>query len=69
MILCPVALRVKDVIEGKVVTMEATRSVAEAVKEILANDVWSVVVTRSGVPVGVVTERDIIRRTYERVAA
>ena len=64
--LCPVTLRVKDVIEGKVVTIEATRPVADAVKEMASNEVWSLVVTKNGLPVGVVTERDIIRRCYAK---
>jgi predicted transcriptional regulator len=41
MTLCPVTLRVKDVIDGKVVTIKATRPVADAVKEMVSNDVWS----------------------------
>ena len=64
--MCPVALRVRDVVEGNVVTIEATRSVADAVKHMVANEVWSLVVTRNGLPVGVVTERDIIRRCYAK---
>lgn len=58
----PITLRVRDVMDKKVVQVDENSSIAEVVKTMIDNDVWSVVVTRNKLPVGVVTERDIIRR-------
>lgn len=58
----PVTLRVRDVMDKKVVQVDENSSIAEVVKTMIDNDVWSVVITRNKLPVGVVTERDIIRR-------
>jgi len=49
-----------------VVFLEATKSIADAVKTMIEKEVWSLVVTRGGVPVGVITDRDIIRRCYAK---
>lgn len=48
------------------VFLEATKSIADAVKTMIEKEVWSLVVTRGGVPVGVITDRDIIRRCYAK---
>ncbi|MDJ0271742.1 MAG: CBS domain-containing protein [Candidatus Caldarchaeum sp.] len=58
----PVTLRVKDVMDKKVVEIDENATVADAVKAMLDNEVWSLVVTRQKLPIGVVTERDVIRR-------
>ena len=57
-----VTLKVKDLMEKNVVTVDSSSTVADAIKEMLKSNVWSVVVTRRGLPEGVVTERDLIRR-------
>ncbi|MEM1585872.1 MAG: CBS domain-containing protein [Candidatus Bathyarchaeia archaeon] len=58
----PLTLRVRDVMEGGVVTVDGDSPVMEAVKKMLENNVWSVVVTVNNIPTGVVTERDIFKR-------
>jgi CBS domain-containing protein len=52
--------------EDKVVTLEGSTNVADAVKMMLEKKVWSLVVAKGGLPVGVVTERDVIRRCYAK---
>jgi signal-transduction protein with cAMP-binding, CBS, and nucleotidyltransferase domain len=58
----PVTLRVRDVMDKKVVQLDEKATIAQAIKAMLDNEVWSLVITRNNLPVGVVTERDIIRR-------
>jgi len=48
--------------EGNVIMLDGDRPVMEALKKMVENNVWSVVVTVDDLPVGVVTERDILRR-------
>jgi CBS domain-containing protein len=48
--------------EGGVIMLDGDRPIIEALKKMLENNVWSVVVTVNGIPTGVVTERDILRR-------
>jgi signal-transduction protein with cAMP-binding, CBS, and nucleotidyltransferase domain len=58
----PVTLRVRDVMDKKIVQLDEKATIAQAIKAMLDNEVWSLVITRNNLPVGVVTERDIIRR-------
>jgi CBS domain-containing protein len=58
----PLTLRVRDVLEGGVVMLDENRTAMEALKAMIENNVWSVVVTVRGIPTGVVTEHDILRR-------
>ena len=58
----PIAMKVKDVMDKRVISVGYTATVDEAVKRMIENDVWSLVVERKGAPWGVVTERDILRR-------
>ncbi|MEM2096106.1 MAG: CBS domain-containing protein [Candidatus Caldarchaeum sp.] len=58
----PVTLRVRDVMDRKVVEVDEGATVLDVVKKMIENDVWSVVITRNKLPIGVVTERDVIRR-------
>jgi CBS domain-containing protein len=58
----PLEMRVKDVMDKRVVSVIYMASVDEAVKKMIENNVWSLVVERKGAPWGVVTERDVIRR-------
>lgn len=52
--------------DNKVVPIDASRTVEDAIKTMMDREVWSLVVTKSEMPVGVVTERDIIRRCYAK---
>lgn len=58
----PVTMKVKDVMDTRVVLVGYMVTVDEAVKRMIQNNVWSLVVERKGAPWGVVTERDILRR-------
>ena len=52
--------------ESGVVVIDASKTVNDALKMMIQKGVWSLVVTKSGLPEGVVTERDIIRRCYAK---
>jgi len=64
--MCPVALRVRDAMETQVVSIDASKFVSDAVTTMVEKGTWSLVVTRSGLPEGVITERDILRRCYSK---
>jgi CBS domain-containing protein len=61
-VLMTINLRVKDLMEKNVITVDSTTTVADVIKVMLQSNVWSVVVVKRGLPEGVVTERDLIRR-------
>jgi CBS domain-containing protein len=69
-----VSIKVKDVMDRNVKFIESKATIADAVRVMIEAKVWSLVVTKGGLPEGVVTERDIIRRclskglTTERLA-
>lgn len=57
-----ITLKVRDVMDKKVVSVDSSATVGEAIKKMIQNDVWSLLVEKRGLPEGVVTERDVIRR-------
>ena len=61
-----VRLRVKDVMDQNVRLVQAGTTVAEAIRVMVKEDVWSLVVEVRGLPEGVVTERDILRRCLSK---
>lgn len=62
----PFTLRARDVMDRDVVFVEKGTPVIEAIRRMVENGVWSVVVIDKGLPVGVLTERDFIRRCLLR---
>jgi CBS domain-containing protein len=58
----PITLKVKDVMDKNVVSIDSEDTVEEAIEKMVKNNVWSLVVEKRGLPYGVVTERDVIRR-------
>jgi CBS domain-containing protein len=58
----PIAVRVKDVAKPKIISLDRDRSAWEAIGLMFDYDIGSVVITSSGRPAGIVTERDILRR-------
>jgi len=48
--------------DDKVYSIDASKTAMEALRTMLEKGVWSLVIEKQGLPVGVVTERDIIRR-------
>lgn len=55
-------MRVKDLMDKNVVSIDAEATVADAIREMVKGNVWSLLVEKRGLPEGVVTERDVIRR-------
>ncbi|MCS6770333.1 MAG: CBS domain-containing protein [Candidatus Caldarchaeum sp.] len=55
--------------DRKVVELDENATILDAVKKMIDNDVWSLVITRNKLPVGVVTERDVIRRCIAKGCA
>jgi CBS domain-containing protein len=62
----PVTVSVRVATENNVFFLDAAKTVFEAVEAMVQKSVWSLVVTRGDMPVGVVTERDVIRRCISK---
>lgn len=62
----PLTLKVRDVMEGGVVIVDGELSAKDALNKMLEKGVWSVVVSVRGLPSGVVTERDLLRRVIAK---
>ncbi|MDJ0269611.1 MAG: CBS domain-containing protein [Aigarchaeota archaeon] len=62
----PITVRVRDVMDQNVISVEADKSVSDAIKKMLQSGVWSLVVEKDGLPIGVVTERDTLRRCISK---
>jgi CBS domain-containing protein len=58
----PVTVRVRDALENNVFFLDAAKNVFQLIEAMVEKGVWSFVVTRGDMPVGVVTERDVLRR-------
>jgi len=58
----PISVTVRQVMDDKVVSIDANQTVKEALDKLIQSKVWSLIVERGGFPVGVVTEHDILRR-------
>ncbi|MEM2339479.1 MAG: CBS domain-containing protein [Nitrososphaerales archaeon] len=48
--------------ETNIITIDASKTVMDAINSMVKNNVWSLIVEKGGLPIGVVTERDIMRR-------
>ena len=59
-------MTVKDAMDQKIVTVDVKTSAFDAANLMIKNKVWSLVVTEKGDYVGIVTERDIIRKCLVR---
>ncbi len=55
-------LKIEDIMIESVVTVEATASVTKAVKLMNDHEIGCLVVTRNGRAVGIITERDLLKR-------
>ncbi len=64
-----VNLNLEDVLNGKILggvtTVDAAETMRQAVKMMAYNNFGALVVTHRGVPVGIVTERDVLRQSAE----
>ena len=54
--------RVKDLMERKVVFIDSAATVTDAIKKMVQENTWSIVVEKRGLPVGVVITEDIFTR-------
>ena len=58
----PVTVKVRDVMDTNVYAVNASVNVREVLKTMHEKGVWSVIVEEKGLPLGVITERDVLRR-------
>ena len=63
-----ITVRVKTVMSKNMVSIEKGLSIRSAIKTMVHRDVGSVVITAHGKPVGIVTERDILKSLGHRKA-
>jgi CBS domain-containing protein len=59
-----VTYAVKDIMAKKIVTVESTVNVGDAIMLMAERNIGSVVVTRDGEIVGILTERDVLKKCY-----
>lgn len=57
-----ISVKVRDVMDNNIPLVEAGKAVSDALKAMIQREVWSVVITRKGLPLGVVTDHDILRK-------
>lgn len=55
-------VRVRDALDTRIVTFDENTPALDVVKAMVEKNVWSVVITKGGLPYGLMTERDFIRR-------
>lgn len=55
------SVRVRAAMSKDIVSVETERSIRSAVKTMVKNNLGAVVITKDGKPVGIVTERDIMK--------
>jgi len=55
-------LKVEDIMVEEVITVEADTTVMRAVKLMNKHEIGCLIVTKSGKPIGIVTERDLLKR-------
>jgi len=62
-------MRVKDVAKSPVVTVDSDATVTEAARLMAEKNISGVIVTERNRPVGVVTERDILKKVAAAAAS
>ena len=58
--------KVKDVMTEKVITIEVNKTVSEAAALMAQNDVANLIIMDDNTPIGIVTERDFVRRVLAK---
>jgi CBS domain-containing protein len=58
--------KVKDVMTKTVITVESNKTVTEAAALMAENDVGNLIVMEDNTPIGIVTERDFVRRVLAK---
>ena len=59
-------VKATDVMDKSVIFIDASTSVLDTVKKMADKNSWSVIVERQNLPVGVVTDRDVLRRCISK---
>jgi predicted transcriptional regulator len=62
----PISVKVRDVMDKNLLFIESGTSVSDVIKRMVNEKVWSVLVSKKGLPIGVVTDRDILRRCLSK---
>lgn len=57
-----IAFKVSHIMTKDIISIESTASVSEVASTMIKNEVGAVVVTKNGIPIGIVTEVDILKR-------
>ena len=57
-----ITVKVKDLMNPNLISVESGVSIMEAIRTMTDHEIGSIVVTRDGVPVGIVTERDCLKK-------
>jgi CBS domain-containing protein len=52
--------------ERKVSKIEGKKPISEAVDQMIKDNVWSLLITNNGVPTGVVTDRDVLKKSVAK---
>lgn len=60
---------VKDIMTKEVVTLDANRCVLDAAKLMAEKSIGCIIIVIKGYPVGIITERDIVRRIVAKGAS
>lgn len=59
-------VKATDVMDKSVIFIDSSTSVLDTVKKMADKNSWSVIVERQNLPVGVVTDRDVLRRCISK---
>lgn len=62
----PLTSTVRSVMDKNVQFVEEGSTVADALRTMIEKGVWSVVVLKKGLPMGVVTEHDMLERCFDK---
>ena len=60
------SIEIEDIMVDRVITVEADATVRDAVKLMNKHDIGFLVVVEKGIPVGIVTERDMLKRVLAK---
>jgi len=58
----PISNKVRDLMDNRIVTCDSKTLVSKVLASMLEERVWSVIVEQDGLPIGVLTDHDILRR-------
>ena len=64
----PIVYAVKNVMSKPLITVDSEASCQDAIRVMAEKDIGAVVVTEKGKPVGIVTERDILKKVCPNVS-